>query len=149
MLSPWNNPSGSPSQVFLGGSVQSSRWPICLRHSANQFFCICILAVFGWALFVPLHMNAAAAGPFEDQVDKAAHFGLSSVMVQTSMRGFALVSNDPHITSTNRICSSILTLSVGVAKEVYDRSRGGEFSYPDLAADGLGVVTGNLLFWEF
>lgn len=35
-----------------------------------------------------------------------------------------------------------LTVSVGVAKEMYDRADGRFFSWRDLAADGLGVGAG-------
>lgn len=91
----------------------------------------------------------ACADPFDSHVDKVAHFGASALLVESSMRWYSFIEEEPKITWTNRVVSSALTFGIGIAKELYDKRRGGDFSGADLAADGLGVVTGNLLFWEF
>ena len=117
-----------------------------------RFFFVVFVSRFSWnTSFIFLsHLIFASPGladPFG--TDKVAHFGLSSVLVQTAMRGTMLVTGDPNISFGNRFGSSAVTFGVGLAKEFYDRQHGTPFSGIDLAADGLGVLTGNFLLWEF
>ena len=92
----------------------------------------------------------ADSAPLPDiPTDKAAHFGVSVVLVESAMRLSSLSLNDPKVTTVNRVWSSTLTLGIGLVKELYDQRLGHGFSYGDLAADGLGVITGNLLYCEF
>lgn len=120
-----------------------------LTSKVGSFKTPLITLIAALALASLIVEGSAHADPLDDNVDKAAHFGVSVVLVQGFMRGGMLVTEQPHITQENRLWSSLLTFGIGLAKESYDKHRGREFSGGDLAADGLGIVTGNLLFWQF
>ncbi len=81
--------------------------------------------------------------------DKAAHFGLSSVAVEATMKSCQAWQDSASISPWCRGFSSILVLSLGVAKEIVDQKQGRSFDQQDLSADILGVLTGNLLQWNF
>jgi uncharacterized protein YfiM (DUF2279 family) len=81
--------------------------------------------------------------------DKLAHFGLSSVAVEATMKSCQAIEGSASVTPACRAWSSGLVLSIGLLKEVSDQKRGGRFDEQDLVANVLGVVTGNLLQWNF
>jgi hypothetical protein len=81
--------------------------------------------------------------------DKAAHFGLSSVAVEATMKSCQAIEGSAQLTPACRVWSSSLVLTVGLLKEVSDQRRGGRFDEQDLVANVLGVITGNLLQWNF
>jgi len=93
--------------------------------------------------------SATAAIPDTFTTDKAAHFGLSSVAVEASLKTCQAIEGRPLITPTCHVWSSGLVLAAGLIKEVSDQQRGGVFDEHDLVANLLGVVTGNLLQWDF
>jgi uncharacterized protein YfiM (DUF2279 family) len=96
-----------------------------------------------------LMSGVSSAGPGTWTTDKAAHFGLSSVAVEATMRGCQAMEQSPVISPTCRGWSSGLVLAAGLLKEVSDQRRTGRLDEQDLVANILGVVTGNLLQWEF
>lgn len=89
------------------------------------------------------------AGPDRLPTDKAAHFGLSSVAVEATMKSCQAIEGSPVVSPLCRYGSSGLVLTIGLLKEVSDQKRGGRFDQQDLVANVLGVVTGNLLQWDF
>ncbi len=100
------------------------------------------------ALFF-LSSGKCIAGPDTLPTDKAAHFGLSSVAVEATMKSCQAIEGSPVVSPVCRYGSSGLVLAIGLLKEVSDQKRGGRFDEQDLVANALGVVTGNLLQWEF
>ncbi|WP_141735644.1 hypothetical protein [Oligoflexus tunisiensis] len=81
--------------------------------------------------------------------DKAAHFGLSSVAVEATMKTCQAMEGSSGISPACRGWSSGFVLTAGLLKEISDRQRGREFDQQDLVANVLGVITGNLLQWNF
>jgi hypothetical protein len=73
------------------------------------------------------------------QVDKVAHFGVGYVLGATSS---ALTNKQKPIVN---ISIGIGTgLIIGTAKELYDKSKGGQFNYKDLGATVLGSALGTI-----
>ncbi len=71
------------------------------------------------------------------QVDKVAHFGVGYVLGATSS---AITNKQKPIVN---ISIGVGTgLVVGTAKELYDKSKGGQFNYKDLGATVFGSVVG-------
>ncbi len=93
--------------------------------------------------------GACIAAPDTLPTDKAAHFGLSSVAVEATMKSCQAIEGSPALSPVCRYGSSGLVLAIGLLKEVSDQKRGGRFDEQDLVANALGVLTGNLLQWEF
>lgn len=93
--------------------------------------------------------TTALASPDTLPTDKAAHFGLSSVAVEATMKSCQAWEGRAELTPACRLWSSGLVLTVGLLKEVSDQKRGGRFDEQDMVANVLGVVTGNLLQWNF
>ena len=79
--------------------------------------------------------------------DKAAHFGLSSVGTEALIKGCHSVYHLAPITC--HIWASSIMTGLGAFKEWDDQRRGGRFDPQDLTADMLGVITSNLLQWQF
>ncbi len=71
--------------------------------------------------------------------DKAKHFAVSAV-VQGISHGLVRSAGSDYRTASD--VAAVSTLSVGVAKELWDRSRGRHFSWKDLTADVAGGVSG-------
>lgn len=92
---------------------------------------------------------SAWAGPTTLPTDKAAHFGLSSIAVEATLKSCQAIEGTETLSSSCRLWSSGLVLTAGLLKEVSDQKRGGKFDEQDLVANVLGVVTGNLLQWNF
>lgn len=63
--------------------------------------------------------------------DKALHFTASALIAAASYQ----VSPDPVFVIGT-------TMAIGIAKEFYDRQRGGKFDGRDIAADLLGALVG-------
>lgn len=85
-------------------------------------------------LFLLISSNANS-----QQVDKVAHFGVGYVIGETSS---ALTNKQKPIVN---ISIGIGTgLIVGTAKEIYDKSKGGQFNYKDLGATVLGSALGTI-----
>jgi uncharacterized protein YfiM (DUF2279 family) len=102
----------------------------------------------GFALLL-LTSNAALAAAGTLPTDKVAHFGLSSVAVEATMKGCQAIEGSTELTPACRVWSSGLVLTIGLLKEVSDQKRGGEFDEQDIVANVLGVITGNFLQWNF
>lgn len=108
-------------------------------------FCNMILGYA--ALF--LASSTAIADPIRLPTDKAAHFGLSSVAVEATMKSCQALEKSAELTPACRLWSSGIVLTAGLLKEASDRRRGGKFDEQDVVANVLGVVTGNILQWNF
>lgn len=89
------------------------------------------------------------AAPARLPTDKAAHFGLSSVAVEATMKSCQALEKSVDLTPACRLWSSGIVLAAGLLKEASDQRRGGKFDEQDVLANVLGVVTGNLLQWNF
>lgn len=95
-------------------------------------------------------LMASSTEPWETlPTDKAAHFGLSSVATEAAMKSCQAYAQTPEISPWCRGFGSALALSAGILKEALDKKRGHGFDQQDLVADALGVLTGNLLQWNF
>lgn len=78
------------------------------------------------------------------------HFTLSSVGVEVMLKTGQVFNKHHKITWINRFISSAIMISIGIAKEEYDhRISGGKYSHRDLVLNFTGIVTGNILQWEF
>jgi hypothetical protein len=88
----------------------------------------------------------------EDNVDKYAHFGISSTFTASFITIGKGRNRFHEITWTNRALSSSAVLALGVLKEAADlREHSGDRrdSARDLVADAVGIAVGNLIHWEF
>lgn len=100
--------------------------------------------------FMLASAQSAHAGGWDTlPTDKAAHFGLSSVAVESTMKVCAHWEGKQEISGFCRGWSSGLVIAAGILKEVSDKNRGRRFDQQDLVADALGVITGNLLQYNF
>jgi uncharacterized protein YfiM (DUF2279 family) len=93
--------------------------------------------------------SSALAAPTRLPTDKAAHFGLSSVAAEATMKSCQALEKSADLTPACRLWSSGIVLTVGLLKEASDQRRGGKFDEQDMVANVLGVITGNLLQWNF
>jgi hypothetical protein len=85
-------------------------------------------------LFLLISFNSIS-----QQVDKVAHFGVGYVLGATSS---ALTNKQKPIVN---ISIGVGTgLIIGTAKELYDKSKGGQFNYKDLGATVLGSALGTI-----
>jgi len=75
-------------------------------------------------------------------VDKAKHFVVSAV-IQSA--GHSLLRTSGLEYRESSVAAGVLTLSVGVGKELWDRAHGRYFSWKDLTADGFGGSTGAVI----
>lgn len=119
-----------------------SAW-ICLSASA----CSASPAVDGAR--DPLHMTAPAIGPGQSPPDtapdrwfaedKLKHFFTSYAVTAMAFGG----ARATGIGETVAIpLAGFAALVAGIGKELSDRSRGGPFSFRDLAWDGVGIAAG-------
>lgn len=74
--------------------------------------------------------------------DKALHFTASAVIQSL---GHSVLRANGHSFRDAAWTAAGVTLSVGVAKELWDRHDGRYFSLKDLAADAAGTGTGAVL----
>jgi putative lipoprotein len=76
--------------------------------------------------------------------DKALHFAASFTLAGAGHAGAALVSERMPV----RVATGAsLALGAGIAKEVYDRTSGGDASWRDLTWDVMGTATGMVVAW--
>jgi len=101
----------------------------------------------------PSAITAAAestriADPYHDHWlarDKAAHFALSCAIIGFGYHLGHTENGNSKAAARNTAVS--ISLSLGVAKELWDSTKqGNHFSFKDLAADIAGTVFGALLF---
>jgi putative lipoprotein len=71
--------------------------------------------------------------------DKALHFGVSAGLAAGGYAGSALLWQKPW---QRALAGATLSLSAGVAKELWDLSGHGDPSFKDLAWDGIGTGVG-------
>ncbi len=82
--------------------------------------------------------------------DKLLHFSLSALATSGSIKFGQALNSRHRITYWNRVLSSMMVLGAGYAKEKYDQDQTAQpFDRADFEADAWGVLTGNLLQWEF
>ncbi len=81
------------------------------------------------------------------ETDKAAHFGLSSVAVESLIKTCLAIKPEPKLNC--HLWSSGAVLLLGLAKEQHDQQQGKAFDSKDMSANVLGIITGNLLQWQF
>lgn len=74
--------------------------------------------------------------------DKAKHFAVSA-LVQGVSHGLVRSTGSDYRTASG--LAAVSTLSTGVGKELWDRSRGGYFSWKDVTADIAGGVSGAMV----
>jgi uncharacterized protein YfiM (DUF2279 family) len=74
--------------------------------------------------------------------DKVMHFAASMVIQSV---GHSVLRANGFAYRDAAWTAGALTLTTGLGKELWDRSRGGAFSWKDLAADGAGGGTGAVL----
>ncbi len=78
--------------------------------------------------------------------DKKLHFAATFTLAVGGYTGAALFSPSPVVRAAS---GATLAMSVGVAKEVYDRYGGGDPSWRDLTWDAIGTATGVVTAWFF
>jgi putative lipoprotein len=76
--------------------------------------------------------------------DKALHYGASFTL---ALGGYALGAQLSAREPPRLLAGSLLSLSLGVAKEVADRYTGGHPSWRDLGWDVLGTASGLTVAW--
>jgi len=86
----------------------------------------------------------------EIEQDKILHLTVSAVGAAGLIKLGQTINQKHNITILNRIISSILMLGAGYSKELYDQIQpDNKFDNQDMQANLLGVITGNILQWEF
>jgi putative lipoprotein len=76
--------------------------------------------------------------------DKALHFGATFVLAGAGYAGGAALSREPVVRFG---VGAAVAMGAGVAKEMYDRTSGGDPSLRDLTWDAVGTATGLLTAW--
>lgn len=76
--------------------------------------------------------------------DKALHFGATFALAGAGYAGGAALSDEPVVRFG---AGTTLAMGAGIAKELYDRSSGGDPSLKDLTWDALGTATGLVTAW--
>jgi putative lipoprotein len=120
----------SPSHVSLSGCT-------IFRRS--------LAVALAVAVFLMARPSAQAAEPDPwFGRDKVMHLSVSFALSGTSYATAAGVSKR---TSVRVLAGAGVALSAGIAKELYDRSSGGDASWRDLTWDAIGTATGTLVAW--
>ena len=78
--------------------------------------------------------------------DKALHFGATFALAGAGYAGAALFTEEPVVRLG---AGATLAMGAGLAKELYDRTSGGDPSLEDLTWDALGTATGLVTAWLF
>lgn len=78
--------------------------------------------------------------------DKAKHFAVSA-LVQGVSHGIVRGTGNDYRTASS--VAAVSTLSVGIGKELWDRSRGRYFSWKDITADVAGGASGAVIARQF
>ena len=82
--------------------------------------------------------------------DKIMHFSVSAVGTSSSIKLLQAFNPYHEITLTNRILSSLMIAAIGVAKEMHDSTQpNNSYDNQDNEANFYGILTGNILQWEF
>ncbi len=82
--------------------------------------------------------------------DKLSHVCVSATGVATLETVWKTFDEEHRVNWMNRGISSSAILGFGIYKEMMDMKRKKQnFDWEDLSADVLGIVTGNLIHWEF
>jgi hypothetical protein len=68
------------------------------------------------------------------EIDKQKHIAVSFILMMISLCFFSIVP------------SIIFTITIGLAKEIWDKNYGSGFCWYDMLANGLGVVIALILF---
>ena len=94
---------------------------------------------------MPAHDSTARATPAPDPwlgFDKLEHFAASTII-----QSWAHTTLRAHGASYAQASwgAAAITASAGIGKEMWDRTRHGDFSYRDLAADGAGLLSGAVM----
>jgi putative lipoprotein len=102
---------------------------------------------FGFVLLVGAFHFGAPPGraPQGDRwfgSDKAKHFAVSA-LVQGVSHGLVRSAGQDYRTASG--IAAVSTLSAGVGKELWDRSRGRSFSWKDVTADLAGGLSGAMV----
>lgn len=87
------------------------------------------------ALALAAVMNAQT-GPLPG-ADKVKHFFVSAFLQSVA---FSVARTARMERSNAHLAAGVITLAVGVSKEVFDRRRGGNFSAADLGWDAAGAL---------
>ena len=119
-----------PSHVSLSGGTRFRR----------SLAVVLALAVF---LMARPPAQAAEPDPWFGR-DKVMHLSVSFALAGTSYATAAGVSKR---TGVRLLSGAGVALSAGIAKELYDRSSGGDASWRDLTWDAIGTATGTLVAW--
>jgi len=96
----------------------------------------------GLMLAFSFHFSAAARGDSWFAADKAKHFFASAFVESTSFSLLRAAGTSRH---AGLIGAAAAASAVGVGKELADIRFGGDPSVKDLAWDGAGIATMNLL----
>ncbi len=87
---------------------------------------------------------------FLPKADKAAHFGVSTIGVASTLKLAQFFSKDHHAGVVSRLAVSAFWLSIGAVKEVHDMHvKKSGFDWGDMSADFGGVLYGQILAIEF
>ncbi len=104
-----------------------------------------------WPFWIPLAVSLLLASPASAQPpdrwwarDKAMHY---SVSVMLAADGYTVASSVTERPAARALLGSAFSLSLGLAKELYDQSIGRRMSYRDLTWDALGTATGTTVAW--
>ncbi len=85
----------------------------------------------------PHPLSAQAADDHWLAVDKAQHFAMA---YGSAMFGYGMLRS-ADVSHTDAQAAALAgSLALGIGKELFDRSRGGAFSFKDLAWDALGTL---------
>ena len=76
--------------------------------------------------------------------DKALHFGVSTGL---GFGGYAISATFTESEPPRAIIGASFSLSLGIAKELYDWRFGGDASWKDFAWDAAGTTVGVLTAW--
>jgi putative lipoprotein len=103
----------------------------------------------GIALVLFLHLAARPCQARDDAdpwwgKDKALHFSATALIAADGYAAASLVSKREAVRAG---VGSLLAVTAGAAKEVYDRYAGGDPSLRDLTWDVVGAATGTVLSW--
>jgi uncharacterized protein YfiM (DUF2279 family) len=111
---------------------------VCYRLAVSKRFLRAATAVLA------LRAAPAAAGDDWFGRDKALHFGATFVIASAGYAGGAALSREPVVRLG---VGATLAMGAGIAKEMYDRTSGGDPSLRDLTWDAIGTATGLLTSW--
>lgn len=107
------------------------RWPLCVALFLSQL-------LTARAVAQPARSDSWWAR------DKAMHFSFSTMLAAD---GYTVASAATESPAYRALWGSATTLSIGLAKELHDKSIGRPLSWRDLTWDALGTATGTTVAW--